>query len=46
MVFNQMGTLLTNSFDQSLLNFFKDIGCKYIPRMLYIDLESTVLENL
>jgi hypothetical protein len=46
MVFNQMGTLLTNSFDQSLLNFFEDIGCKYIPRMLYIDLKSIVLDEV
>ncbi len=37
---------MTNSFDQSLLNFFEDIECKYIPRMLYIDLESTVLDEV
>jgi tubulin alpha len=40
------GTLLTNEFDQSMLTFFEDIEYKYIPRMLYIDLESTVLDEV
>jgi tubulin alpha len=40
------GTLLTNEFDQSILTFFEDIEYKYIPRMLYIDLESTVLDEV
>jgi tubulin alpha len=40
------GTLLYNEIDQSILTFFEDIGHKYTPRMLYIDLESTVLDEV
>jgi tubulin alpha len=29
-----------------MLTFFEDIGYKYTPRMLYIDLESTVLDEV
>ncbi|CAF3742302.1 unnamed protein product [Rotaria sordida] len=45
------GTLLSlncsiNKSDQSILTFFEDIEYKYTPRMLYIDLETTVLDEV
>ncbi|CAF3559309.1 unnamed protein product [Rotaria sp. Silwood1] len=40
------GTLSLNDTDQSILTFFEDIGHKYTPRMLYIDLETTVLDEV
>ncbi|CAF1406416.1 unnamed protein product [Adineta steineri] len=44
------GSLLTNNclneYDQSLLTFFEDIAHKYTPRMLYIDFETTVLDEV
>jgi tubulin alpha len=40
------GTLLCHQTDTSLLTFFEDIGYKYTPRMLYIDLEPSILDEI
>ena len=32
--------------DQSMLTFFEDVGHKFTPRMLYIDLEASVLDEV
>ncbi|CAF1191833.1 unnamed protein product [Adineta ricciae] len=36
----------SNDDNQSLLTFFEAVGYRYTPRMLYIDLESTVLDEV
>ncbi|CAF4399187.1 unnamed protein product [Rotaria magnacalcarata] len=41
-----MNNCSINQSDQSMLTFFEDIGYKYTPRMLYIDLETTVLDEV
>jgi tubulin alpha len=40
------GTLLSCQIDSSMLTFFEEFECKYTPRMLYIDLEPTVLDEV
>lgn len=40
------GRLRSDRCDPSMLTFFEEIGQKFTPRMLYIDLESTVLNEV
>ena len=40
------GRLRSDRCDPSMLTFFEEIGHKFTPRMLYIDLESTVLNEV
>ena len=40
------GSLLSTPTDRSMLTFFEEINCRYSPRMLYIDFEPTVLDEV
>lgn len=40
------GRIRSNCCDSSMLTFFEDIGHKFTPRMIYVDLETTVLNEV